>query len=130
MRMASCRLSTDVDGGDGQEHLLLPKRVIERQVGNNRRGAEVAFGKRAISEQLASGQEAPASLVDLVDESLVILVGFPVDNRAQVNRALSRVADAQLVGQFQDAGEQFLVVRFFDIDTRTGRTFLPLQAKR
>ena len=117
------------DGGDGQEHLILPQAVAEGQVGDEGRFAEVAFVEVAAGLHVTAGQEVAAGLVDLFGEVFEVVVGTLVDDRAEVSGALGRVADGEFVGEGLQFGDQFVVDGRFHNDARGGGAFLSLQAK-
>ena len=96
------------DGGDRQEHLVLPQAVIQRQVSYQGRGAEITLSQIAIQQNLAAGQDFPI-LRELFSEFLIILVRTLVDHRTQVHIAVGRIADNQLLCQLDQARHQTVI---------------------
>ena len=88
--MASIEIVDLANGGDRQEHLILPQAMLEGQVGDKGRFAVVALVEHAAGLHVAAGQELAASLVDLFGEVLEIVVGTLIDDRANVGGALGR----------------------------------------
>ena len=114
--------------GNGQKHLMLPQTMIEWQVGNDGRRAEIPLAIFPLGKHFATGKDI-AGLGELLGIMFIVLIRAKVDNRPKISGAGGWVANRQLVGHFDQSGNQLLIDRLLDENSGTGRTFLPLQAE-
>ena len=104
------------NGGDGQEHFMLPQAMRERQVGDESGLAEIAVVEHAAGLDITAGEECSASLADLFGEILEVVVGALIYNGSQICIPFGRVADDEFIGFILKFGNERIIHRFFDDD--------------